>query len=143
MTTLFHFGLICVLGRSSIWMCRILNFEFRFFVFIFSTAPACRKTTTNIQNSKFDKSKSMSYQEHWYWSLKIAKIWSLKSSFRAIWYFNQLETQINSKLIFFSNLSIYKKVYFLEICLNSDGRSHINKIESPQKFPPAPKLRSH
>ena len=38
-----------VLSSSSIWS----NFEFWIFVLIFSTALACRKTTTNIQYSKF------------------------------------------------------------------------------------------
>ena len=47
-------------------------------------------------SKKFDTSKSMCYQGHWYWRLKLAKILSLKSSFTAIWYFNQLKPQIYS-----------------------------------------------
>ena len=40
-------------GSSSIWTCRILNFEFCIFVLIFSTAPAWRKQQQifDIQNS--------------------------------------------------------------------------------------------
>ena len=49
-----------VLDSSSIWMCQILNV-----CFYFSTAPACRKTTTNIWYSKYDKSKSMSCRGHY------------------------------------------------------------------------------
>ena len=49
--------------------------EFSTFVFNFWTEPACRKqqTTKSIQNSKFNKSKSMSYQGHLYWRLEITK----------------------------------------------------------------------
>ena len=40
-----------VLGSSSIWTCRILNFEYRIFVVVFLQAGALEKIKANIQYS--------------------------------------------------------------------------------------------
>ena len=50
---------INVFGSSSIWTCRILNFEYRNFL-LFSAGKRSGKKQDKF--SKFDFSKSMSYQ---------------------------------------------------------------------------------
>ena len=52
----FIFVLTYVFGSSSIWTCQILNIKY---LLLFSAARRSGKIETNIQNSKFDTSKSM------------------------------------------------------------------------------------
>ena len=54
-----HLIIINVLGSSSIWMCQILN-NCTFFL----QAGTLEKIKTNIQDSKFNPSKSKNYQGH-------------------------------------------------------------------------------
>ena len=57
-------------GSVELWF---LNLSFDFWIFLLiCTAPAClQKIITNIQNSKFDMSKSMSYRGYKYLTHRI------------------------------------------------------------------------
>ena len=61
---LFHFGLIYVLGRSLIWICRILNFE-NLFLFFQLRLPLEQQKMSRIQKFKIQQVQINELQ-HWY-----------------------------------------------------------------------------